>query len=105
MAKGLEVLGVQTLISNFPAMCRSVLVSDGIIDGGKVTSILRPHPTESALGSEEHQVWQYLLSFINNASEEGDLGSYKCCENILLFHRIEEILTVCDGLHSHYWLY
>jgi len=64
---------VQTLISNFPTVCKSVFVSDGILEGETVTSMLRPHPQECDMSAEEHRVWQYLLWFIRNANEEGKL--------------------------------
>lgn len=65
------MLGVKGLFSQFPEVCKPVLVSSGVLDGESVRSLLKPQIKEKDMNTDELRVWDYLLCFIDNASEEG----------------------------------
>lgn len=65
------MLGIKSLFSQFPEVCKPVLVSNGVLDGENVRSLLKPQIKEKDMNVDELRVWEYLLCFIDNASEEG----------------------------------
>lgn len=65
------MLGVKSLFSLFPEVCKSALVSDGVLDGERVRSLLKPQTKEKDMNADELCVWKYLMCFIDDASEEG----------------------------------
>ena len=83
LAAGLEVLGIKKLFSQFPEVCKPILVSSGMLNGEIVRNLLRPVPKENDMNMDECRVWKYLLCFINNANEEG--MTYACVFMLLQF--------------------
>ena len=70
-AQGLEVLGVKTLLNMFPEECKKAFVWDGRVRAYEVASRISPVPTIDDMLPEQRKVWEYLLSFIENAAEGG----------------------------------
>ena len=46
-------------------------MSDGVLDGAKMRSLLKPQTKEEDMNADELRVWKYLMCFIDDASEEG----------------------------------
>ena len=98
LAAGLEVLGLKKLFSQFPQVCKPILVSSGVLDGESVRSLLRPQPKENDMNTDELRVWKYLLFFIDNASEE---GTYVSCSNSVNFLKTHSSELCGQGKQPH----
>ena len=72
-AQGLEVLGVKTLLYMFPDVCKKAFVWDGRVKAYEVASMMSPVPGTDDMLPSQKKVWEYLLSFIENAQEGGML--------------------------------
>ena len=70
---GLEVMGIKTMISLFPELCKPAFVADGAITSQRVTDMLKPHLPDKRedMNDDERRVWQYLVDFVSQANEEG----------------------------------
>ena len=71
LVKGLEVLGVKNLISHFPEVLKPAFVSKGTVGATDVRRLLQPNPSTTEMDEKQHNVWQYLLSFIEGANHAG----------------------------------
>ena len=71
LARGLEVLGVKSLISLFPEICKPAFVSDGKVSPHQVVAILRPSVNISEMDDHQRSVWGFLLNFVNKIEEAG----------------------------------
>lgn len=70
-ACGLEAVGVKTMISHFPELLKPLFVSTGIVKAKEVIKLLKSKPSVSAMDENQRSVREYLLAFINQASEAG----------------------------------
>ena len=71
LARGLEVLGVKTLISLFPEICKPAFVSDGKVKPYQVVAMLRPAVDINEMNVNQRKVWGFLLNFVNKIEEAG----------------------------------
>ena len=72
LARGLEILGVKTLMNMFPEECKKAFVWDGRVRACEVASMMSPVPsTDDMLPSQK--VWEFLVKFTEKAEEGGML--------------------------------
>ncbi len=72
-ARGLEVLGVKTLLNMFPEECKKAFVWDGRVRACEVASMMSPVPSTDYMWPNQKKVWEYLMKFTENAKEGGML--------------------------------
>ena len=71
LANGMEVLGVHSLITNFPDHFKQAFVSDGSLKADDVIVLLKPEPVVSLMNDCEYRLWSYLNTFLYKADSKG----------------------------------
>ena len=60
-------MGVKTIISLFPGLCKAAFVVDGAVTSQRVIDMLKPHPADQreTMNNDERGVWEFLVDFGN----------------------------------------
>ena len=72
-ARGLEIMGIKTLLNMFPEECKQAFVWSGGVRAYDVISMITPIPSTAFMLPMQRKVWGFLLNFLNRAEEEGVL--------------------------------
>ena len=70
-ASGLEVFGLKTIISHFPEVFKAAFVCSGRVTSSNVIKMLQPNPNAANMNENVKRVWEYLMTFLNGATEKG----------------------------------
>ena len=73
LARGLEILGVKTLMNMFPEECKKAFVWDGRVRACEVASMMSPVPSTDDMLPSQKKVWEFLVKFTEKAEEGGML--------------------------------
>ena len=65
----LEALGMKILICHFPEVFKASFVYNGKITPSNVIKMLQPHPDAAIMNEDTKRVWDYLITFLNGATE------------------------------------
>ena len=79
------MFGIKKAITLFPHVMRSLFVSSGKIHAEDVRKMFRPQPGVMNMNSMELRIWEFLLSFVDNAEENGKIA---ICNSIMAMYII-----------------
>ena len=68
--KGLEALGVLKFLQKFPEVMKPAFVSSGTVSTKDVLEIMKPQYSSTSV--EERKVYEFLLEFVGQCTDENE---------------------------------
>ena len=61
---------------DFPEVFRGAFVCDDKVTSSDIIKMLQPNPNAASMNENVKRVWEYLMTFLNGATEKGAVMYY-----------------------------